>query len=199
MSQITMLSLLYLAFANLASAVGNSSTISVFAPGTQVDEAVVNAKGSGFFTGLTGPGTYCPLDPSQCPPVRGTLIVGLLGGMATEVPGGQQIYVQPDGQIKFTVAHSAGMAPGSLLDGWFLKTVVSDCAADVVVADFKPHDGSSDGGVTLCPDVPPFLESSGAQFSVYAKTEAFNVTGCTDIVGLVLTDTQFQYGAWEYT
>ncbi|KAI1260120.1 hypothetical protein F5Y18DRAFT_432468 [Xylariaceae sp. FL1019] len=194
-----MLSLLCLAFTSLASAAGLSSTISVFAPGTQVDGAVINAESSGFFTGLKAPGTYCPLDPSQCPAVRGTLIVGLLGGMATEVPGGQQIYVQADGQVKFVEPHSAYLPPGSLLEGWFRKTLKSNCAADVVVADFLPLDGSSDGGVTLCPDVPPFLSSSGAQFSVYVKTKAFNLTGCIDAVGLVLTDTQFQYGAWEYT
>jgi hypothetical protein len=35
-----------------------------------------------------------------------------------EVPGGQQVYVGPDGALSFTMAHSADIPPGSLDTGF---------------------------------------------------------------------------------
>lgn len=34
------------------------------------------------------------------------------------VPGGQQVYVNPDGALAFTMAHSAYIPPGSLTSGF---------------------------------------------------------------------------------
>ncbi|KKK17203.1 hypothetical protein AOCH_006970 [Aspergillus ochraceoroseus] len=52
------------------------------------------------------PGTYCPLT-SGCPPGNMTVLAGNGGSLSVVVPGGQQIYVSPEGALKFTQAHSA--------------------------------------------------------------------------------------------
>lgn len=38
--------------------------------------------------------------------------------MGVIVPGGQQVYVAPDGALSYTQAHSAYVPEGSVRDGW---------------------------------------------------------------------------------
>ncbi|KAI8635516.1 hypothetical protein F5Y19DRAFT_13709 [Xylariaceae sp. FL1651] len=189
--------LLCLATVALVSAQGFS--ITAFSPGSTVDGAQIQAADNGFYTGISGPSTYCPILPSvSCPEVVGTLVASFMEAMAVMVPGGQQIYVSSNGQVKYTQPHSAYVPPGSITGGWHNKTVVSDCLepSQRGVLDFS--DGSDGGGVTLCPDVPAEMRGSGASLVLYVKTGNFNLTNCVDIVGLTLTETIFEYGCWEY-
>ncbi|KAL2852991.1 hypothetical protein BJX68DRAFT_48648 [Aspergillus pseudodeflectus] len=71
----------------------------------------MNAAGQSFWLGGS-PATYCPL-PSGCPPGDLTVLAGNGGSLSVTVPGGQQIYVSPEGALKFTQAHSASIPAGS--------------------------------------------------------------------------------------
>lgn len=72
----------FLAFLHLAAlAAATTFTLSAYAPGTEVDGAVLNAAGSAFYTGITGPATYCPID-TGCPEVGGTVVFDGLTAMA---------------------------------------------------------------------------------------------------------------------
>ncbi|KAH6647904.1 hypothetical protein BKA67DRAFT_662649 [Truncatella angustata] len=191
-----MLWLSFLAVAPLASA--TTYRLTVFAPSTTIDGADLDASANGFYLGLSEPSTYCPIG-AACPAVRGTLVYEGMTAMAVEVPGGQAIYVAPNGQVKYTQAHSAYMPQGSLLGGWFNKTVVSDCAPDTEVLDFLATDGSNRGGLMLCPGTQGFMEGTGASYQLYANTPRFNATNCLQTVGLIQHGSAVTFGAWQYT
>ncbi|KAH8431953.1 putative IgE binding protein [Aspergillus melleus] len=73
----------------------------------------MNAAGQHFYLGGQ-PSTYCPLpDGKGCPPGTSTVFAPGGGSLNVMVPGGQQVYVNPDGALSFTQAHSAYIPPGS--------------------------------------------------------------------------------------
>jgi hypothetical protein len=118
------------------------------------------------------------------------------------VPGGQDVYVQVDGQVKYSIPHSQYIPPGALRGSFYKKKVrsqSSNCVAPAgsEVADFS--DGNGHSGVVLCPDVPDEMIGTGASFVLYAKTADFNLTDCTDLQGLTLTTSDSSIGAWEYS
>ncbi|KAI4113551.1 MAG: hypothetical protein LQ345_005495 [Seirophora villosa] len=97
----------------------------------------VNANGGAFWIGKET-ASYCPLtDQSQCPPGNSTVLAAGGGGASmvcvavipfkcladawdqnVVVPGGQQVYVAPNGALRFTTAHSAYVPAGSAIDGF---------------------------------------------------------------------------------
>lgn len=122
-----------------------------------------------------------------------------------EVPGGQRIYVDPSGRVAYTQAHSAYMPQGSLVGGWYNRTVVLSCGTPVGVIDFAARNrtvgaggGGGGGGVLLCPDVPDDMEGSGASYQLYAVTPRFNATNCVRALGLLLHQAEAQFGCWQY-
>jgi hypothetical protein len=50
-----------------------------------------------------------------------------------EVPGGEECYVAPDGEIKYTGPHSTAMPPGSIVGGFTAKniSVRADCPEEM--------------------------------------------------------------------
>ncbi|KAJ2986221.1 hypothetical protein NUW58_g5131 [Xylaria curta] len=72
------------------------------------------------------PNIYCPPDVSglNCDNFNGSdtklIINNSTATMSLDVtvPGGQQVYVAPDGSLSFTQAHSASMPPGSIVTGF---------------------------------------------------------------------------------
>ncbi|ETS78184.1 hypothetical protein PFICI_10246 [Pestalotiopsis fici W106-1] len=191
-----MTDLIFLLFVSLVSA--TTYRLTVFAPGTVVDGADIDAAGSGFYLGLSEPATYCPVGDA-CPAPRGTLVYQGMSAMAVEVPGGQDIYIAPHGQVQFTQAHSAYMPPGSLTGGWFNKTVVSECGPRTHVLDFLATNGTDLGGVYLCPNVEDYMKGTGASYRLYTNTPQFNETNCVQAVGLVEHEIDAAFGAWQYT
>ncbi|KAI1387196.1 uncharacterized protein F4822DRAFT_443992 [Hypoxylon trugodes] len=184
------------AYSTVASA--TTYFLTVFAPDTSIDGALLEAAGQGFYAGTSGPATYCPQNVGLCPKVQGTLVYAGLTGMAVQVPGGQSIYVAPKGQVQYMQAHSASVPQGSFTGGWFNKTVLSDCAPPRDVLDFLSTDGSGIGGIALCPDVEAFMAGTGASHRLYAHTPGFNLTNCIDAIGLTLHGTTAEVGAWQY-
>ncbi|KAH7115169.1 hypothetical protein B0J11DRAFT_553446 [Dendryphion nanum] len=81
----------------------------------------LTARGGKFFLGGPGPSAYCPPQVGDaCPPGNSTVLAGGYGGLSLGVivPGGQQVYVAPDGTLGYTIAHSAYKPTGSVVDGW---------------------------------------------------------------------------------
>lgn len=63
--------------------------------------------------------------------------------LQVEVPGGQQIYVNVNGALGFTQAHSASIPTGAYIGGFFNLTIVSDCSTPRTVISWKSPDGST--------------------------------------------------------
>lgn len=80
----------------------------------------LTARGGKFYLGGPGPSSYCPVEQvgDACPAGNSTVLVGGNGGLSLGVivPGGQQVYVAPDGSLSYTVAHSAYIPVGSISD-----------------------------------------------------------------------------------
>ncbi|XDG05956.1 hypothetical protein ABKA04_005571 [Annulohypoxylon sp. FPYF3050] len=189
--------ILILAYSALASA--TAYFLTVFAPDTNIDGAALNAAGQGFYSGTSGPATYCPEDVGKrCPEVQGTLVYSGMTGMAVAVPGGQSIYVSPSGTVEYTRAHSTAIPPGSFIGGWFNKTILSDCEPTRYVMDFVSTDGTNIGGVKLCPNIESWMSGTGASYRLYVGTKNFNQTNCHDAVGLNLNPVEADVGCWQY-
>ncbi|KAI0421485.1 hypothetical protein F5X98DRAFT_328472 [Xylaria grammica] len=184
--------LLCLAAATLVSA--DAFSMLVYAPNDKLDGLVLHAIKNTFETGHSGPSTYCPLKPeSSCPNVAGTLVSKNMEAMAVQVPGGQQIYIQEDGQVKYTRPHSAYMPSGSITGGWYHKAAgVSECLATASLDVVNFSDGNGNGGLKLCPVRP------GGSFRLYAQTAKFGESDCYNIEGLTLTKAASNIGSWQY-
>ncbi|KAJ6008829.1 hypothetical protein N7522_003845 [Penicillium canescens] len=72
----------------------------------------LNAAGQKFWLGGTT-ASYCPSQVKDCPAGNQTVFAPGGTSMDTEVPGGQQVYIDPNGALSFTQAHSANIPAGS--------------------------------------------------------------------------------------
>ncbi|KAG2412884.1 hypothetical protein HFD88_010441 [Aspergillus terreus] len=75
----------------------------------------LNANGGSFWTGKST-SSYCPDTVPQCKTVNGTsfTVQDDKVFLNAVVPGGQQVYVSPQGQLTYTQPHSAYIPTGSL-------------------------------------------------------------------------------------
>lgn len=80
----------------------------------------LTARGGKFYLGGGPPSSYCPVEQvgSACPPGNSTVLAGgdKTLSLGVIVPGGQQVYVAPDGALSYTGAHSAFIPTGSSVD-----------------------------------------------------------------------------------
>ncbi|KAI1736034.1 hypothetical protein F4680DRAFT_433192 [Xylaria scruposa] len=97
-------------------------TASVWTP--YIINAQINASGGKFYINKPTE-TWCPsdIDGLDCSKFDGSETVFGLGyadrmGLDDSVPGGQQVYIAPDGSLSFTQAHSAYIPPGSTVTGF---------------------------------------------------------------------------------
>ncbi|KAI9782845.1 MAG: hypothetical protein M1839_004596 [Geoglossum umbratile] len=136
----------------------------------------IEAAGRTFWIGQNGPMTYCPTTVSNCPPGNKTVLVGL-AGMNVEVPGGQRVYVESDGRMGFTQAHSASSPLGSFFDGF------GYCA--------KTHSLMfREKGWLACPYV--------AKYEIYAEALWTGNYGDCKPLGGLYTKEYIGLGAWQY-
>lgn len=125
------------------------------------------ASGSSFWiAGKTS--TYCPSFVGQsCPPGNETVIFAQRY-LYSEVPGGQQLYVLPTGEVKFAPAHVETIPTGAAL-GPFVYTPGPAAAAAGAV---PPAAGDAQGSYTFtgfgadgfmaCPVTVPIPAPSGS-------------------------------------
>lgn len=127
----------------------------------------VNARGGKFYIGAGPPSSYCPAETigaANCPPGTETVFAGgdKTLSLGVVVPGGQQVYVAPDGSLSYTTAHSAYTPAGSILDQ-FSKTA--------------PNSGNNLGtlsfetGFVACP-----VGGAGTGYQVYGQTQNFEAS-----------------------
>ncbi|KAF3037552.1 hypothetical protein E8E11_002763 [Didymella keratinophila] len=148
----------------------------------------LTARNGKFYLGAGAPTTYCPdnLPAGSCPPGNSTVFAGGEGtlSLGVVVPGGQQVYVAPDGALSYTIAHSAYIPTGSIVDE-FSKTA--------------PSNGNSFGylnfetGFVACP-----VGAADAGYQVYGQTDSFEAS--SDCLGFsALTSSVDEPGAWQYS
>lgn len=147
----------------------------------------VSASGQSLWLGKPT-ASYCPenvKDIDGCPAGNTTTFAGGEGSlsMGVIVPGGQQVYVEPDtGAIKYTIAHSAAMPEGAIVTGW----------------NTNPGNGfgilsNENGGLLACP-----CESDEGSWKVFVQLEGVSFDdGCLGFDALTSNSTQA--GAWQYS
>ncbi|KAE9380985.1 hypothetical protein N431DRAFT_137255 [Stipitochalara longipes BDJ] len=170
-------------FAVIGTTVADTFTATASLPGSNLDGLPVNAAGQAFWLGGS-PASYCPTVAPQCPVVTQTIIYNGSGGLAVEVPSGQEIYVNANGALGFTQAHSETIPIGAYLGDFFNLTIMSECTAPRTVINWKSADGST--GVLACPTVPASPDTA-VSYQVYLKTSAFKLTNCVTLDGFTAT------------
>ncbi|KAF2711529.1 hypothetical protein K504DRAFT_375196 [Pleomassaria siparia CBS 279.74] len=142
----------------------------------------LTARGGKFFLGGGPPSSYCPVQIGDaCPPGNYTVFAGgeVNLSLAVVVPGGQQVYVAPDGTLSYTSPHSAFIPAGSIVDGW------------------SRTEGESFGHLTFKNGLIACPAGEGAGYQVYGQIP--NVTFTPDCLGFsALTSNTTEVGAWEY-
>lgn len=116
-----------------------------------------------------------------------------------QVPGGQQIYLSPDGQLKYTAPHSAFMTPGAIACPLVFHTRVDEIGnAEVTTYGFDAT------GFMAC---PMLSNAAYQQWQVYANLPNatvpllhHNASECTSFVmrgvNVLLGD---KPAAWQYS
>ncbi|KAF1937503.1 hypothetical protein EJ02DRAFT_458673 [Clathrospora elynae] len=146
----------------------------------------LTARGQKFYLGGPGPSSYCPVAQvgSACPPGNSTVLAGgdKTLALGVIVPGGQQVYVAPDGSLSYTGAHSAYIPPGSIVDKFSIEA---------------PTDGeafghlSFDTGFIACP------AGVGQGYQVFGQITTTKFPD--DCLGFdALTIASNEPGAWQY-
>lgn len=130
--------------------------------------------------------SYCPdniKDIGGCPAGNTTEFAGgdSTLSMGVVVPGGQQVYIEPDtGALKYTIAHSAAMPEGAIVTGWTTS----------------PGNGfgilsNENGGFIACPD-------ADNSWKVFIGLEC--VTFDDACLGFdALASNLTEAGAWQYS
>ncbi|KAI8939019.1 hypothetical protein NX059_004862 [Plenodomus lindquistii] len=146
----------------------------------------LTARGTKFYLGGPGPTSYCPVEQvgNACPPGNTTVLVGGEGtlSLGVVVPGGQQVYVAPDGSLSYTVAHSAAIPSGSVVDQFSKTDPTGD--AQFGTLNFET-------GFVACP------AAAGQGYQVFGQVEGASFG--TDCLGFsAFTVATEEPGAWQY-
>ncbi|KAL7785875.1 hypothetical protein V8C37DRAFT_393324 [Trichoderma ceciliae] len=182
----------------LGSVAANSYfTLALHAPKNAIlNGKVINARDRSFIIGAPSPSTHCGLnDPAQCPAGDATLINSEMSFLASAVPGGQFIYVAPDGSISYPSAHSSLRPPGAQVGGFYSYQISSDIGEPVEVLSWRSNDGQA--GLWACPVSPG--APIAYQAVLKAATARFNGLGCLAVDGIRIQPAGSSFGAWEYT
>lgn len=106
----------------------------------------------------------------------------------SEVPGGQFIYIAPDGNISYPQAHSNLRPPGSQMGGFTPYTIPTDCGT---VLGWQSSDGYT--GLWACPTKVP------QRLVLKATMAGFVDVGCLAVDGVQIWAAGDAWGAWAYT
>ncbi|KAL3428177.1 IgE-binding protein [Phlyctema vagabunda] len=153
--------------------------------GSPIHLSSIHANGGKFWIGKET-ASYCPVDPSSCPPGQDTAFSAGAGGLALDVvvPGGQQAYVDPTGALSFTQAHSAAIPEGSITTGFSYNA--STGANGLGSLTF----GNATTGFFACPS-----EGNATTYQIFAGSE-FD----SSCYGFGFTTAPFEgAAAWQYT
>ncbi|KAF2477855.1 uncharacterized protein BDR25DRAFT_4618 [Lindgomyces ingoldianus] len=151
--------------------------------GSNIHLLPLNAIGGKFFLGGS-PSSYCPPEVgTACPPGTSTVLAGGVGtlSLGVIVPGGQQVYIAPDGTMSYTAPHSAYKPEGSVVDGWS-RSPVNDQFGYLTFS----------GGLVACP-----VDANNKPWQVYGQIASVTLSPqCLGFSALTINGTEA--GAWEY-
>ncbi|CAI6334643.1 unnamed protein product [Periconia digitata] len=144
----------------------------------------LEANGGHFF--LSGENSaHCPseLGEEVCAayPGNGTVLAGGEGtlSLGVVVPGGQQIYVAPDGALSYTQPHSVYKPEGSVVEGW--SRTEGEALGQLSFSD----------GLVACPTV------EGKPWQVYGQLPGLELSpDCLGFSAITVNTTGAV--AWEY-
>ncbi|KAI0434895.1 hypothetical protein F5Y09DRAFT_295151 [Xylaria sp. FL1042] len=148
----------------------------------------INANGGKFYVNKPT-ATYCPLD--DCSGFEGKDTTFVIGTDSTtmsldvSVPGGQQVYIAPDGTLSFTQAHSAYIPPGSIVTGFSRNASQETGAPFYLYSDLASW--------YLCPVTEG--EPTTKVYQIYASDQ--DIVGCYDT--RIRTYAPAEENVWEYT
>ncbi|KAF1949309.1 hypothetical protein CC80DRAFT_497625 [Byssothecium circinans] len=142
----------------------------------------LNANGGKFTLGGS-PSPHCPPEVGEvcnAYPGNETVFAGGDGtlSLGVIVPGGQQVYVAPDGALSYTAPHSVYKPEGSIVDGW--SRTEGENFGNLIFTS----------GLIACPT------TEGKPWQVYGNIAAVNSTSCLGFSSLTVNTTDA--GAWEY-
>ncbi|KAL8855877.1 MAG: hypothetical protein Q9178_007497 [Gyalolechia marmorata] len=170
---------------------------------TPIHLQAINANGQAFYIGKET-ATFCPLVPeSQCPPGNLTVFSTFDGtaSLNTAVPGGQQIFVAPNGKLSYTQAHSGYIPPGSAL-----KTFTTMLSTEEGTPGTFFFEGLGGGDFLACPSDKVGSENGPFPYKIFVDVPALSdadvPSGCVDdCLGFVALVAPYEGGAaaWEYT
>lgn len=146
----------------------------------------LTARGQKFYLGGPGPSSYCPVAQvgDACPPGNTTVLAGgdKTLSLGVIVPGGQQVYVAPDGALSYTQAHSAYIPTGSVQDQF---------SRDAPAAGAQFGYLNFETGFVACP------AGEGEGYQVFGQVEGGSFGA--DCLGFsALTVATDEAGAWQY-
>ncbi|KAK7509997.1 uncharacterized protein IWZ02DRAFT_386665 [Phyllosticta citriasiana] len=147
----------------------------------------INAAESAFWIGKDT-ASYCPESVVEnCPAGNETIFAGGDNTLFLDVavPGGQQVYIKPNGELTYTVAHSAYMGEGAISTGFHLNNGTSSSGLGSL---------SWTNGFVACP------QSNGTSYpyQIFAAVNGFNRTNCLGFDFLAGTALTGEAGAWQY-
>jgi hypothetical protein len=113
------------------------------------------------------------------------------------VPGGQQIYVPPNGEIGYTMPHSAFVPPGSTFGGFFVTyQTCPESGEPVMVVNWASTVSADFAGLFCCPSP---VGDRNDTWVVRARTpDAIITPDCMGMAGLKMTMSQEQVSAYQY-
>ncbi|KAL6157122.1 hypothetical protein ACJQWK_07164 [Exserohilum turcicum] len=145
----------------------------------------VQARGGKLYIGGGGPSSYCPpnIGAENCPSGNSTVFTGgnWTLSMGVVVPGGQQVFVQSDGALGYTLPHSAAIPNGAVLTGF--STTSSPLGEQFGYLNFYD-------GFLACP-----AEAQGYQVYGLIPNNTYS-NDCLSFSALMAPATS--PGAWEY-
>jgi hypothetical protein len=157
-----------------------------------------------FVNGTTA--SYCPDQVGiSCPPGNDTSFIGGITSpglsMNVEVPGGQLVYVTPEGRVKYTQAHSASLdPPNSYTTGFSIDQ--SKRTARLIFSEPDPQgnfDKARSANFYACEPIEPWAPAGS--WAVWAETKkfVFNDTCLAIAVYANLKTPVSGPEAWQYT
>jgi hypothetical protein len=166
-------------------AVGQSFSPIALATGTSIQYAAIHASGHAFYIGVPT-SSSCPLSSTLCPSGTTTAFTTGTNGtlfMDVAVPGGQQVYIDSTGQLKYTVAHSAAIPEGAAVTGFVYEEAGTGESVGSLTFGVD--------GIYACPN------GEEGVYQIFVDT-GIQVPG--DCVGLSIGASKYdgEVAAWEY-
>ncbi|KAL8995876.1 MAG: hypothetical protein Q9169_004484 [Polycauliona sp. 2 TL-2023] len=166
----------------------------------------INASDHSFWIGKET-AAYCPPIPEfQCPIKPQTVFAAGGGGASLDVvvPGGQSIYVAPNGKLSYTFAHSASIPAGSAVKTFTATIPPAKEGEGIPLGSFN-FKGLGGGGFLACPSHKVGSKEGPFPYQVFVSVPALSdkdvPSGCKeDCLGFsaVIVEYKGNEIVWQY-